>query len=445
MTPGLFFILGVACLWLRNAPLAVILPPWSHGDEMAHLDYAMKIGRGHLPLPNELMERSLFQLHKKKYDSRYISAGRPVKINRPRDLGLAAYSYEAIQPPLPYLVYAAFRIPLRAAGIPLLAQVKILRLAALLVVTAGLFVLYRTFRSRTDLSPYWSVPLLLIPLLAQDMFFSINTDVFAFFFGCAFIGAVFRLFDRPLSAGRWAFLAAVTALAMWTKATCVFLLALWLVLSVMFVHSTPGRGNKKRLAGLAAVFFLAAAAFGSPWYIVNQMRQGYTFGYTFNGKDGIPYKPFPPSPLNWRNTKRFANAFCVTVIRGEFFWKGKFFKGLPDPWDLIFAQIFVGLIFAAGLAAVIFRLPGTRAGPFILLAAYGAGLIFSLFVIYVVWGGLPFYHARYAFVGLYPIIFLISAGWRRLIPDDRWAAIVPAVLLFGFNAAYTIRLLSGVI
>ncbi len=445
LSPVSFFALGLAFLWLRNAPLDLIIPHWSQGDEMAHFDYTMKIGRGQIPRPDELMERALFRLHKNRYDSRYLTPTPMPKISRPEDLGLAAYSYEAQQPPLPYLVFAVFRIPLKAAGLTLLAQVKALRIVVLLVVAAGLFILYRTLRRRPDLGPYWSAPLLLIPLLPQDMFFSINTDVFAFFFGCAAVGAIFRLFDRPLSTGRWAVLSFVVGLAMWTKATCAFFFALWPVLAVVLGRMVSGRAERRRITALAAVFFVAAGALSSPWYILNNARNSNIFGFQFEKEEKLPYKPFPPSPLNWENTKKFKRAFGVTLIRGEFLWNGLFMDNFPNPWDQIFVEIVFWLMFAAGLVSVFLRVPGTRAGPYLVLAVAGTGVIFSLFVLYIVWGGIPFYHARYAFAGLYPIILLLSAGWRRLIPDGRWAAAIPVVLLLGFNLSFTIRLLDNVL
>jgi hypothetical protein len=123
--PRNLLIVGLAFLWIRNAPLSLLLPPWSHGDEIGYFDYVKKIGRGHLPRPDESIEPAVFRLHKARYDGRYISLNRKMRSVMPRDLGLAAYSYEAQQPPLPLLLLAAFRWPMKEAGMPLLAQVKV--------------------------------------------------------------------------------------------------------------------------------------------------------------------------------------------------------------------------------------------------------------------------------------------------------------------------------
>jgi hypothetical protein len=123
--PRNLLIVGLAFLWIRNAPLSLLLPLWSHGDEIGYFDYVMKIGRGHLPRPDESIEPAVFRLHKARYDGRYISLNRKMRSVMPRDLGLAAYSYEAQQPPLPLLLLAAFRWPMKEAGMPLLAQVKV--------------------------------------------------------------------------------------------------------------------------------------------------------------------------------------------------------------------------------------------------------------------------------------------------------------------------------
>lgn len=498
--PRTLLFLGLAVLWLRNAPMAVLFPIWAHGDEIGHLDYTMKIGRGRIPRPNEYIEPAVFRLHKGHYDGRYISPHKHMSFVMPKDLGLAAYSYEAPQPPLPYLILAAFRFPMKAAGMPLLAQVRGLRLVCLLAVSVGLFVLYRALRRRTDLGLFWYAPLVFIPLLSQDMFHVLNTDVFAFLFGCGVVWAVFRLFERPAAAGRWAVMSAAVILSMWTKATCGFFFALWPILAIVLVIRTknertasgenhggrasekaagggenrleenvrdgaigdgegnPGRvnfgftaeggGAKKRIAGLAALFFVAAAALSAPWYIRNSVRNSYVFGFQFNEKNDLSYNRYQAPPLRRKEALEFKNAFGHTLLRGEMTWKGAYLDGFPQPWNKILTEILFWIIFAVGLFAVFLPVSTaakTSAGPYFVFAAAGAGLILSLFVLHFGWGGIPFYHARYAFAGLYPILLVFSGGCRRLIPEDRLALTLPALVLLVYNAAYTYRLVVRVL
>jgi hypothetical protein len=440
-----FFIFGIMILWARNAPLAVILPPWSHGDEIAHFDYAMKLGRGHIPKPEDEIEPEVFHLHRDHYDAGYISFQRAMGFEKPGDLGLAGYSYEAPHPPVPYLVLAAFRLPLNSAGLPLLAQVKALRLVILLVMSAGLLVIHLTLRRRSELAPFWSAPLAFIPLLPQDMYFSINTDVFAFTAGCGVVWGIFRLFDRPSAAGRWFVLALLIAFSMWIKATGAFYFALWPILAVVLCRSASGRAARRRIAALAAIFFILAGLSAAPWYVSNAVNHSYVFGFQFNADTMLPYKSFAPPRLQWPRIKEFFHAFGNTLIRGEFLWHGAFLDGLPQPWNWIFQGIMFWIVFTAGLVAVFLPPPKTPAGLFFILAAGGAGVIVSLFVLHFGFGGIPFYHARYAFAGLYLILLIFAAGWRRLWPADGPAIALPAAILFAYNISYTAHLLSAVL
>ncbi len=498
--PRNLLILGLAFLWLRNAPLALFLPIWVHGDEIGHLDYLMKVGRGRLPLPGEYIEPAVFRLHKGHYDGRYISPDKDMVFVMPQDLGLAAYSYEAPQPPLPYLLLAAFRFPMKAAGMPLLAQVRALRLVSLLAMSAGLLLIFAVLKRRKDLGLFWHAPLLFIPLLAQDMFVSLNTDSFAFLFGCGVVWTIFRLFERPASAGRWAALGAAVVLAMWTKATCAFFFALWpIVAVVLFLRvkkakmdsgcADDGRALRKagdgagesgappmeegweegekselartskerrRIVVYAAAFFTAALALSAPWYVANSARNSYVFGFQFNETNDLSYKRFNPPPLRSKEILEFGNAFGHSLLRGELLWKGKYLEGLPQPWDNILTQAVVWIVFALGLLAVFWPPAKSTAGfsgeiekpargEYFVIAAAGAGVIAALFVLNFGWGGIPFYHARYAFAGLYPIMLVFSGGCRGLIPEDRLAVALPALLLLGYNAAYTFRLVSSVL
>ncbi len=446
--PRHFLIAGLALLWLRNAPLALFLPLWSHGDEIGYLDYAMKIGRGHLPRVDEFIEPAVFRLHKARYDGRYISPHRSMRFVMPRDLGLAAYSYEAQQPPLPMLVFAAFRLPLKAVGLPLLIQVKALRLVGLLIVSAGLLLLYASFRRRKDLRLFWYAPLLLIPLLSQDMFVSINTDVFAFLGGAGVVGAIVLLFERPLSAGRWALLAAATGTAMWMKVTGLLFFALWPILALTLGRTVAGSRNRRKLAALAAGFFILAGILASPWYVRNYLQGSHALGYPLKGQEGVPFKPLSSPPLDWSQIKTFKNAFGRTLMRGELLWNGGYLTGF-SPWvEKILQDILFWIFFAAGFAAVVFPLSRSEIEAnrmYFILAAAGAGMIAGMLVLHFGWGGISYYLARYSFAGLYPIMLVFSGGCRRVIPEDRLAVALPALALLGYNAAYTYRLIIRVL
>ena len=60
----LILFAAITFLFLRNIPLCLFMPIWSHGDEIGHFDYILKLSRGHLPQPTDLIESQLFLLHK---------------------------------------------------------------------------------------------------------------------------------------------------------------------------------------------------------------------------------------------------------------------------------------------------------------------------------------------------------------------------------------------
>ena len=91
---SLILLAALLFLLVRNLPLCLLMPLWAHGDEIGHFDYVLKLTRGQIPQPTDLIESDLFLLHKVHYDSRYISKFR-LKIRRPEGLGVARYSYDA--------------------------------------------------------------------------------------------------------------------------------------------------------------------------------------------------------------------------------------------------------------------------------------------------------------------------------------------------------------
>lgn len=168
------FIFGVLFLLVRNLPLCFLMPIWAFGDEIGHFDYVMKLNRWHLPNPHEQIEASLFLFHKANWDSRVISTVRFQAIRSIKDMGLSGYSYEAHHPPLPYLILSLIRFALVLKKLPLMLQVKIMRIICLLTIVLGLIIIY-IFLSRNKVNNIlFYLPLGFIPLLAQDMYFSIN-------------------------------------------------------------------------------------------------------------------------------------------------------------------------------------------------------------------------------------------------------------------------------
>jgi len=436
-SPFFILILALSLLFIRNLPLCFIIPIWSHGDEIGHLDYVFKLNQGHLPYPTEFIESSLFILHKRHYDSRYLTKRSGYHIKSPEELGLAAYSYEANQPPLPYLIMALFRYILICLNTSLLLQVKFLRIIPLLAISCGLVIIYLGLKRTKIQNILYYYPLLFIPLLAQDMFFSINTDAFSFLFGSLAITGMIYLFKSSYSQKGWIWLTVGTSLALWTKATNVLLFIPWLILTFFLWQ----KKKNKRVLFVSLLFLIIAIILSSPWYIYNQVRFSNPFIDSFD----LDYPLLSPQPLSISTFKSFTLAFTRTLFRGEFIWHGHYFDILHGWMNIFFISLIPLFVFIAGfLSAFIgFDQSDRKIFQFFILCA--TAIFLTLFFADIVLGGIPHYHARYSFASLYFIMFVYAAGWRRLLSSNALSFLIPVGLLLAYNLSHTIILLSKVI
>lgn len=430
------FLLALCFLLIRNIPFCFILPLWSHGDEIAHFDYVLKLNRGRIPNPVEYIETSVFALHKKHWDNRIITYHKSHGIQNIEDLRLAGHSYEGNQPPLPYLIMALFRNFLLFLNIPLLLQVKLLRVLALFPVFFGLIIIYKGLRWAKIHHPVYYYPLFFIPLLCQDMFFSINTDSYSFFFASLAVVGVISLFTNSHSRKGWILLSAGVILSLWTKATNAFLLVLWPALIIFFW--IKNKDKKKILTALLVL--LITIVFSSPWYIYNQMRFSDPFRYTAE----LDYPEVSPRPLSFSSIRDFASSFMCTLLRGEYIWHGKCIEVFAEMGNTIVLLIIPLIIFTAGFLSFFFYFdPSEKNLKYLILC--GAGTVFAFFLAHSFIGGLPYYHARYAFGGLYFIMFVYAAGWKKIIPSEPYNFYIPAALLLSYNLLYAYTLFAKVL
>ena len=440
-TPQRILMLSLGALLIRNLPLCVLMPIWSHGDEIGHLDYVLKIGRGQIPQPSQYIESGLFLFHRGKADGRYLSDIRKIGIWSPKDMGLGAYSYEAFQPPLPYVLMAALRAVFLLFGPSFLAQVLFLRIVALLAVAGGFIVLYAGLRKAGVKDIVFYSPLFFIALLAQDMFMSLNTDAFAFLAGCLGLATMIVFMKNPRSPRAAAAFCLSVIAAMWTKATLAFFFVLWPLL-IFFLWK---RTKNKKIICRAFVFLLMALLLSSPWYLYNQSRFSSFFGFQFHKNDEIPYKAYAPGPISLVRAGDFAIAFGRTLIRGELLWNGAYFDIVAGWGNLALFGLLPGAALVLGLASLR-RASGDIAADIRRIFTAGAlAIIAGLFCLHFAIGGIPFYHARYAFGGLAMVFFLFAAGWKLLFGSETLAVLVPAGLLLVHNAAYTAKLLHAVL
>ena len=432
---SLILFAAITFLFLRNIPLCLFMPIWSHGDEIGHFDYILKLSRGHLPQPTDLIESQLFLLHKVHYDSRYISTAR-MHIQSHEELGLAQYSYEAQQPPLPYILLNFFRKALLFFNPPLLLQVKLLRIISLLAAALGLIVIYLGLKAANIHNVYFYFPLLFIPLLVKDLFFSLNTDCFSFLFGSLAIAGVIRLFKKPNSIKNWLWLSLGTVLAMWTKIPNAFLLTLWPVFLFLLWRKFPNRKVLKQFL----IFFLLVLLFSSPWYVYNLTR----FSSPFENLKALPFPEVIAPQLSLFAFNFFISGFFITLFRGEFVWNGSHFQILNGLGGEISLYVIPIILFFLGFMCFFF--PYDRQNSFLLSFLILGGLIslcafcFAYFTV----NGVPFYHARYSYGALYLYMFVFTAGWKRLSPKKDYVLIIPLVGLLLYNAVFTFTLLPRI-
>ncbi len=437
--PRLILGLALAALLLRNVPLCWLMPLWSFGDEMGHLDCAMKWNRGHIPQARDKLEPILFKLYRARADQRYLTATPVPRVKKIEHLGIGGYTYEAKHPPLPYWIMAVFIRLFKNLGISLLVQVKLFRMISLGAMVGGIVVLYRGLRKDPRLGTVFYAPLLFIGLLAQDMYFSINTDTFSFLFGAVAFSGIMAVFRSPQALRGWLLLSAGTILMMWTKASNLGFFVLWGVLGVLLLM----KGRDRRASRLFAASLLIVVLLSSPFYIYNQVRFSNPFQASY--ADLFGPNPYVPAGLSLHSAVVFLEAYTRTLFRGEMIWNGRFFDIFDGVDKSLVLTWFPFIVFLAGLAWGASRrgLPERPLEPFLL----GAGTLVpaALAMGYFFLGMTPYYQLRLSLSMVYPVLFVFGLGWKALLRGDNLSLAVPSTLLLIYNAAHTFIMLGKVL
>ncbi|HEX2696023.1 MAG TPA: hypothetical protein VHP61_09730 [Acidobacteriota bacterium] len=437
--PRIILVLALAALLLRNVPLCWLMPLWSFGDEMGHLDCAMKWGRGHIPQGTDRLEPVLFELYRARTDHRYDSAVPGPPIVSVDQMALGGYTYESKHPPLPYWIMALFLKLFKALGISLFVQVKLFRMLSLAAVAGGIVTLYHGLRRNPRLGTMFYAPLLFIGLLAQDMYFSINTDTFAFLCCSGALVGMMDVLRTPRSRRGWALLTGATVLMMWAKAINAVIFALWGVLAAVLLR----KGLDRRVIRLLVASLLIGIALSAPFYIYNQVRFGNPFQYDYSSLFGP--NPYPPAGLSPHTAFVFLQAYTRTLFRGEMVWNGSYFDVLPGAKGVYPLTWLPALAFFLGLAQGAVRKsdPEQPFRSFFLVSGIliPAGLAFGYFFI----GRVPYYQLRLSLPMIYPVLFVFGLGWTAILRREDLSLAVPSVLLLAYNAAHTFIMLGKVL
>ncbi len=433
LIPHIIFIISISFLLIRNIPLCFLLPIWAHGDEIGHLDYVLKLSRGHIPQSYDYIEPSLFLFHKAHWDSRIIASGGEFRVKKIQEMGLAAYSYEAHHPPLPYFILALCRRLFFLKSQPLLLQISILRLLCLFSVAIGMTVIYLALRRHNIYDLLFYFPFLFISLLAQDMFAAINTDNFSFFCGAIACAGLIYIGSDPINPRRWFFLFIGTVLGLWTKISNIYLFTLWAI-PLYIYRKSPQR---KSIFSIIFITLILAFTLSLPWYIYNFIRFSNPIV-----DPSVQYPLVPPQGFSLNSLKIFFLAFSRTLFRGEFIWEGHYLDIIHGRFNPLFFGLLPAFIFLVGLYqlsskhmldAPISLLFGILLPPLVFMA---------YFLIYCFKGGFPLYHARLSFGELYFIMLLYVSGWKIILRSTLLAGITAAIMLFAYNLIYTINLVS---
>ncbi len=438
--PRFLLITCLIIFIIRNLVLSLAMPLWVAGDELAHVDYALKLSRGHIPETTEMIEPELFELHKDHWDFRYISINPVPEIKDLETFGLGAYCYQANHPPLPHFILSLFRRVFQFLGLTLLLQVKLMRLVSLSAALLGMLVVFFELRKNANLGAAYFLPVLCLALLAQDMYFCVNNDVYSFLFGCLAVVGMFRLYKNPHSTKNWLWLTFAVSLAMWVKLTNILLLGLWGLFALALILS---KREKKLILPSSAYFFLTILL-SSPWYIFNQIRYHSIWStHIVEGLSGLLV--YHRSPFTLLSIWHFFRAFTRTFFRGELLWEGKYFdlfsEGMNDVFLTLVPLIFVGISLVASIKAV--KTPDDHLKRFFALS--GFAVVMALLYGQFVSGNIAYYHARLAMGSFYFLMFPLCLGALKIFRSER---LTYALLFLGlslYNFFYSSLLLIRVL
>ena len=366
-----------------------------------------------------------------------------------RDLGFAAFSYQAKHPPLAYIIYFLASNLLAPLHLSLGSQLILFRIIALLAVVIGLILIYSGLTQNQLDQPVFYLPLILVPLLAQDMYFSLNIDVFTFLFGGLVINRMFYLWKEPRAKKNWFFLSVAVILTLWVKATGLLILGvfgLFVIYLVFRYRHHPSLSKNIFLNG--SLFLPLTLILSSPWYIFNLIRLDNLVVINNNLQVGLPQ--YPAKAISWANIVEFVQAFTRTIFRGEFIWHGHYFDVLPLWANDIFLTVIPLGFFILGISYLFLpKQAGEENGSttfwqkFFLLAGVSviAVLLFGYFFI----GEIPYYQARMAFCCLYFVTFVFSAGWLKVFKPSKFSILLFPIILLAYNLFVMFKLISEVI
>lgn len=421
--------------------MAVAQPVWGRVDEAQHFDFAAQLAHGRYPLAGVTTlrpETVAIMRATGVYQWAQAGASPPPAVTdaarfTPPPPGLTNpirqswlhnhlwwFSYEAMQPPVYYLLAT----PAWAAGYGLagglgalhavrLLDAAILALVAPLVLVAAWILL----PGRPLVGAGAALLAALLPGFALNGS-AVTNDGLAAVLGAALFAISAAGATRGWSLRTGAALGALLGLALLTKLTAFGLVPM---VVVAFCWPLPaGRPAARRQLAAAAVAAVVAGLLVAPWLLLNQRLYGHpTAQVQAAALLGATFRPQPLSP-----------GFVAASIANAFtsFWSGEPVGTLPAVAALNGAGLALTLAAAVGVQRLL-RDREARASHAALLALAGAGAAGS-----VAWalaassaaglGALA--PGRYAYAGLAPILLLLVTGASVVLRQARWRLLLAA-------------------
>jgi len=428
----LVLLIGLAVL--RGLLYSAIIPPWQAPDETSHFEYMRLLYEKRRLLScaedrTPFLERAIILSLYEHNFWRYIYRQPPEPL--PSSLWDIPFLQEVCfldRPSLAYLVGALFLAPVSSQG--LVVQLYSTRIASVLL---GGLVVWIAYKATREIFPDDDFLALIVPAfitflpMQTYIYSSANDTPLATVFASAAIYFLLRTSKRGVSFSDMLGYILMVTLALWTKATTLFLVPLTVVtMPFCLVRSrretssaSPSRNNILLLGAIIALVLVATRY--SPSYsvlaaFIPHVRHPFSGGH------------FSPQALT-----RYPAAFVSTFVS---FWG--VFGWMALPVNPLFYKIAAALVLmsAAGLIRLALEITRGRApqgcieGRVLSILAASAFLAMASLVGFTVCfpEGIYYGQGRYLFPAVLPVAVLFILGLRHWLPYRR-RRLVPTLII----------------
>ena len=421
----------LALTLIRGVLYAVVIPPWQAPDETGHFEYAWLIAHlGRLPHADDVSPAFEQELVGSLYEWRYGEfIGRPLPEGMPARLSdlpgkiFASRSRVVLTQrfSLSYLWQALFLLPLRAHD--LITQLYAARFSSILLNVAIVWLAYKTFAKLVPASPYlaWAMTAIVV-LWPQHTFINsmVGDGTLAELMACVVLYCWARLFHHGVEIWTVVGIVLGTLAGLWSKTTAAFLLPLDIGLALAWSARRlrwPWRWQHLAYLGVCIAWLLAAVG---AWL---QSPSGSAVLV------GLEERLFPLD-LVWTDARGMTLGEAL-LLSHDSFWA--FFGWMAVPAS---KRWYGALLLLTGLAALGWLLGRSESRDVPAGSARLMGTSFVVAFAIFVWiallstqSGYYQFQGRYLFPVIVPVVFLLAAGWTRLVPSQsQWLLLATGVM-----------------